>query len=116
MVTLIQRQAAPFSYINGASHSGLSGQGHIDVQGLIGVSVNLTTTPGRIGSVDGDPDTLFDVGWINLGTGDGSGRRLFVSSDPWVYFPNSAALITRVGYTFQPDVVATITELIREPS
>lgn len=113
-ITLIQRQSVPFAYINGPVHAGLSGQGTITTSGLLGVSVDLTTTPGRVGSIDGAPDTLFDVGWLNFGNAGGSGRRIFVTSDPFVYFPQSAGMLTKIGYTFPADVVATITELRRE--
>lgn len=114
LVTLLQRQLAPFATVHGAAHTGLSGAGQIAVSGLIGVAVDLTTTPGRVGLVAGDPDTVFDVGWINVGTADGWGPRHFITSDPFVLTPVSGD-VTLIGYSLPADVVATITELVREP-
>jgi hypothetical protein len=114
LVTLIQRQLAPFGTVHGASHTGLTGAGQLSVTGLIGVAVDLTTTPGRVGLVAGDPDTVFDVGWINVGTADGWGPRHFITSDPFVLSPVSGD-VTLIGYSLPADVVATITELVREP-
>lgn len=113
MVTLIQRQIVPFASIHGTSHTGLSGTGQFSVQGLIGLAVDLTTTPARVGSVAGTPDQLFDVGWVNVGTADGWGPRQFIGSDPFILSP-VAGDVTKVGYSLPADVVATITEIVRE--
>ena len=113
MVTLIQRQAVPFAYIYGPSHSSLSGNGAIAVFGLLGVKVDVTAAPGRLGQTDGDPVTLWDAGWINLGTADGFGPRQFITSDPLVLLPVSSA-VTIIGYSIPDDVTVTITELWRE--
>jgi hypothetical protein len=113
-VTLIQRQLAPFSYVTGAAHTGLSGTGQFAVQGLLGLSVNITTTPARLGLTIGDPNTLWDAGWINVGTADGWGPRSFITSDPFILKPVSGD-VTLVGYSIPSDVVVTITELVREP-
>jgi hypothetical protein len=112
-VTLLQRQIAPFGYIAGASHAGLSGNGVLTVAGIIGIKVDLTTLPGRLGDTLGDPVTLWDAGWINLGTADGFGPRQFIASDPFLVFPVSGA-VTQVGYSIPADVACTITELVRE--
>jgi len=47
MVTLIQRQAAPFGYVPGAIHAGLTGTGVIAIQGLIGCK-SVTTLPTQL--------------------------------------------------------------------
>jgi hypothetical protein len=114
MVTLIQRQAAPFAYIPGATHTGLSGTGQLTVSALLGVKVDLTTTPARLGEIAGDPVSIWEAGWINIGTADGFGPRLFISSDPMIVLPVSGAA-TLIGYSIPDDVVVTITELVREP-
>lgn len=113
-VTLIQRQAAAFAYVPGAAHSGLSGNGTITVSGLIGLKIDLTTTPSRLGTVLGDPIALWDAGWVNLGTTDGFGPRQFITSDPTIILPVSGA-VTVIGYSIPSDCTVTITELIREP-
>ena len=96
------------------AYSGLSGNGQFAISGLLGVSVALTTVPGRIGLVAGDPDTIFDAGWVTLGTADGWGPRQFITSNPFILRP-IAGDMTLLGYSIPADVVATITELTREP-
>jgi len=113
-VTLIQRQTAPFAYISGSVHAGLTGTGTVSVQGILGVLLNVSI-PGRAGAVAGTPETRFDVGWINFGTADGFGDRKFIQSDSQVVFPTVNGLWTLVGYSLLPGVTMTITDLVREP-
>ena len=114
LVTVIQRQIAPFAYVPGAAHSGLSGTGSFAVSGILGLAVDITTAPARLGTIFGDPDQVFGAGWINVGTADGWGPREFISSDPFLLRPVPGD-ITLVGYSIPADVTVTITELIREP-
>lgn len=114
-IDLMQRQAVPFAYVSGATHGGLSGDGEFAVQGLIGVRVLVDETGHGAGAEAGDPDTLFDVGWINWGNPDGWKRREFIGSSPMVSLPTVAGQYTRIGYSLRPGAVVTITELVREP-
>lgn len=113
MVTLTQRQLAPFAYIHGEVDAGLSGNGSIGCFGILGVKVDITTAPSRLGLTGGDPVTVWDAGWINIGTPDGFGPRQFITSDPFVIMPVSAAA-TVIGYSIPDDVVVTITQLVME--
>jgi hypothetical protein len=115
LVTVTQRQLAPFAYVLGTAHAGLSGNGQFAVQGLLGLKVAVTTVPGRIGIVIGDPNTLFGLGWISVGDANGFGDRMFIDSNPDVMLPPDMSSMTLVGYSIPPDVVVTITELVREP-
>jgi hypothetical protein len=114
MTTLLQRQLAPFSTIHGAVHSGLSGNGSFAVQGILGLSVTVAAAPARLGVAVGMPDTLWDAGWINLGTADGYGPRMFITSDPFLIQPVPGN-VTVVGYSIPDDVTIDVTEIIREP-
>lgn len=114
LTTIIQRQAVPFSYIFGTAHSGLSGEGHIDVQGLLGVKVQLDTYGTGVGVESGDPDEFFEAGWITWGNADGSTKREWITHSPFVSLPSVAGQYTRLGYTLGQGVTATITELVRE--
>lgn len=114
LVTLIQRQAAPFAYAIGAVHSGLSGEGHFAVQGLLGVKVQLDSFSSYTGSEAADPDVFFEAGWINWSNPDGAHKREFISASPFVSLPPLAGQYTRVSYTLPTGVSATITELVRE--
>lgn len=114
LVTLIQRQSVPFAYVPGTRHVGLVGSGQIAVQGLIGISVILTTVPAYLGNIAGDPPELFDVGYVTMGTADGFTRSCRIDHNPTLIFPVSAA-VTTIGYTLEPNVVADVLELVREP-
>lgn len=115
LVTLVQREAVPFAYIRSTVHSGLTGHGEIAVQGLIGCIVQLTSYGSAVGSVDGDPATFFDAGWFNWGNADGFLPREHIKASPQVSFPAAAGQYTRIGYSLQPGVTASLTELVREP-
>lgn len=114
LVTLIQRQQVPFSYVDGTVHSGLTGSGHVDVQGLIGARLLLTDFGSNTGSIDGDPDTFSNAGWINWSNPDGAMRREFITCSPMVTLPPLAGQFTQIGYTLEPGVELQITELVRE--
>lgn len=114
LVTLIQRQVAPFAAIDSGVHSGLTGEGSISVQGLIGCRVDLTTIPGYTGLQAGDTDAIFDAGWINWATEDATRPREFLVTSVMISTPPLAGLYTRISYSLNPGVVATITEMRRE--
>jgi hypothetical protein len=114
LLTLVQRQGVPFGYVPGTVHAGLSAAGDFTVADLIGLAVDITTRPATYPSFGGDPDTYHNLGKISVGTGDGWERSWWATHDPYLILPISGA-ITKVGYTFPSGIVATITELVREP-
>jgi hypothetical protein len=115
LVTLLQRQVAPFAYVPGVLHSALTGHGELSVQGLLGVKVTPTTVPPGVGVDLGDPDTLWLESWINWGNPDGWHEREFLRSSPHVSLPALAGQYTKLGYTLRPGLVVDILELKREP-
>lgn len=114
MVTLIQRQKAPFAYVPGTRHNGLTDKGQLGIQGLIGVSVILSALPAYLGNLAGDPAELFDVGWVTLGTADGWHRSVRLDHSPTLIMPIEGSE-TLVGWTLSPGVVVDLLELKREP-
>ena len=116
LVTLIQRQGVPFGSIPGDVHSGLSGNNHFAVSTpMLGVQVDVTTLPASLGIESGDPQRHFDVGYVSLGNEDEWFGTRRVTNLGNIWQPRWAGMVTRVGYSFHPGVVATITELVREP-
>jgi len=115
ITTLIQRQAAPFGYVVGAAHAGLSGNGTIALSDLIGVQVDVTTLPASYGRATGEPDEFFELGFLTWGTADGYRSSTRLEHAQQVLFPPLAGVFTVLGYTLAPGVVATVTELVREP-
>lgn len=114
LVTLIQRQDVAFAYTPRAIWAGLTGFGEITVQGLVGYKVELTVVPEYLGHLIGDPPRIFDAGWTAVGTSDGWGTATEITANPKIVFPDEMGLVTRIGYSFAPNIVATITELVRE--
>lgn len=116
LVTIMQRQSAPFGYLAGAVHSGLTGQDSFAVTGLIGVAVSLTTVPSpMIGMSDDNPDVLWRAGSITWQAGDGSRHREWIERVEHLSLPTLAGVYTSIAFALAPGVVATITELEREP-
>ncbi len=115
MVTLIQRQSAPFSYIASTAHTAISGTGSIAIQGLIGAKVDVTTLPSSYGSAGSSPAELFDLGFLTFGTPDGWPSSYRLDHDPMLMFPRSCGLYTTLDYDLATGIVVTITELLREP-
>lgn len=115
LVTLIQRQAAPFGYVPGASHAGLTGTGQISVSDLLGVAIEITTQPSSYGVSAGHPDMVFNLGFVTFGTADGWEDSRRIDHDGKILLPLAAGLYTLVGYTLRPGVEITLTELLREP-
>jgi len=115
LLQLVQRQAVPFGYVTGTCHAGLTGAGELSVSDILGLSVSFSGGDSTIGEEAGHPTTLFQVGWINVGDAAGwrSGER--IHSNPWVYLPDLAGEITKIGYSLNPLITAEICELIREP-
>jgi hypothetical protein len=113
MVTLLQRQLAPFAHILGESNA-VTGRGTIGVQGLLGVKVDLTSIPDSYGVAVGSPDAHFDVGWLSISTADGllDQHRITAALETW--FPRSMSDATILGYSLAPGVTATITSVVRE--
>jgi hypothetical protein len=114
-VNLIQRQIVPFAYVTGTVHTALSGAGTLSVQGLLGAKIDITTLPASLGSAGTSPVELFDAGWITWGTADGYPHSVRVEHDPQLSLPVRCSAFTSLAYDFHPGVVATITELKREP-
>lgn len=114
-LTLIQRQAVPFSYVDGAAHTGLTGNGEISLQGVIGARIDITTVPARAGQTSGHPTEHYDLGWIAWGDATGFGPRELLHHEEQLSLPARASVYTRLGYSLAPDVVIDVQELEREP-
>lgn len=115
LLTLVQRQVAPFSYVSSTVHPNLVGQGEIAVSGVLGIKITPGTLPGPIGQQLGDPTELWGAGWYSWGNVDGFSNREFLTHAPQVSLPDLAGQYTRVGFSLPPGLAVTITELVRSP-
>jgi len=114
-VTLIQRQAAAFGYIASTVHTGLTGAGFINVSGLLGVEVAVTTDSATLGVEGTAPGELFDRGWITFATADGALHSTKLEHVHQLIAPCNAGIYTIVYYDLNPLITISITELVREP-
>lgn len=114
LVTLLQRQLAPFAYVPGAVHTGLSGNGVLSVQGLLGAKIHITTDPTTLGVEGTSPPILFDRGFITWGTADGYPQSERLERTSQLSLPARASAFTDLAYDLHPGVIVTITELVRE--
>ena len=115
LVTLMQRQLVPFAYVSSTTHPGLTGQGTIAIQGLLGLRIQLTTYPVPVQNEASTPTFLFSLGWVSLSDANGFIDETRAHAANQVWFSRIASDATLIGYSFPAGVVATITELQREP-
>lgn len=115
LVTVIQRQHVPQAYVNGATHSGLTGDGSIAVSQLLGVKLSPSTIPSHFGVEAGNPDELWLDSWITWGNVDGWTPREFLRHSPQISLPANAHLYSELGYSFAPGLVVDVQELEPEP-
>lgn len=113
-VTLLQRQMVPFAYIDGATHTGLTGAGTEAIQGLLGVRVNFTNLPTSLGRAGEDPEVIFDAGWIAIGDSSGWFEKVRIRTSPFQWLPRQMSTATLLGYELEGSVEVTLTELERE--
>jgi hypothetical protein len=115
-VDLIQRQAVPFAYLKGTARTGLTGSGSFAVSGILGLSVSLTSVPSGWGRSSDNPNRYIpSPGSVVATTADGAITPLWCNEPDSLLLDSIMGSVTTVKYGFKPGVVATITELRREP-
>lgn len=111
---LIQRQKVPFGYVPGVLHTGLTGAGTFDVQGILGLSIESTTIPPYLSATMAPVNSYFKLGEVAWGTADGFEPRRIITHNPHL-FTDIDGDVTQVAYLFESGVTANILELLREP-
>lgn len=116
-VDLLQRQVSPFAFIEGTTHTGLTGDGTVSILApIVGVRVDLVDAiEGTVGVSAGEPETLFNLGWIRWGDDAGWRDRTFIDTTSVVSTPYAAGAMTTIGYSLPAGVEIDIVELLREP-
>lgn len=107
-------QAEP-AYTWGTLYSNITGNGEIPVSGILGVFVSYATLPNRVGTEIGDPNYLFDIGFITFGTADAWMQRQTITANPWITLPLHMQNVSRVGYSIPPDITCSIRLLVPVP-
>jgi hypothetical protein len=107
--------SSPNSYAESTVHAGLSGNGRVTLsQSCLAVKVAITTDIASGGVDIGDPNYLFDRGYIVPITAEAP----IAGDSRLVYNPQLTPLpilTEQIGYSLHPGVVISITEIIRGP-
>jgi hypothetical protein len=115
LVTLLQRYRAPFAYIRGATHAGLSGSHTFDITRLLGFDITVQAVPDTQRDLYGNPPYLWNLGWLSVSDGGGMLQELRPTRAQQIWLPQQCQEATHLGYALTPGVVIDITELEAEP-
>jgi hypothetical protein len=95
-------------------HSALSGSNSFAIgSNTIGLKIELTTIPNRLGRAVENPTFYFDAGWVTSSAAEGNYRSTRIVHTPQLVLLEP--LVDTVHYTIPSDVVVKITELTRGP-
>lgn len=114
LVTLLQRYKAPFAYILGVRHSGLSGEGSSALPRTVGLRIEVTDRGARFED-RGNPNYVWDLGWLALLDANGMIEEKRLTRDVQVWLPEHATDATAFTWSLLPDVTIAVTELYAEP-
>lgn len=103
------------SYADATTHTGLTGNGTLTlVDSPLAVTVNITTDNATLGVDSGDPNFLFNRGYIVPIVNSAPIRReVRLVYNPQMY--ELPALTEQLGYSLHPGITVAITELVRGP-
>jgi len=107
--------AAPPAFITlGFANTGRTGTGSLALNtDALGVRITLTTIPGYLGVEAGNPNVLFDAGWINWSRSGAVRHREWITAAVWESFFGWPVTADHINYSLRPGVVATIQQLER---
>ena len=116
-VELLQRQVAPFAFIEGTAHNGLTGEGEITfTTTIVGIRLQVVDSlEGTVSVYAGHPETLFNLGWFRWGNGASWRDRQFIDAETILSTPYAASSCTKLAYSLPPGTEVDVVELWREP-
>jgi hypothetical protein len=114
LVTLIQRYHVPFAYVRGATHSAQTGRGSFQIPRSIGIDVEITAHTQTRPPLEGNPNYIWDQGWMSIMTGDGMIQEKRISQTNLIWQPPLMQEATVFGFELNPGTVANFTELYAE--
>jgi hypothetical protein len=106
--TTVVTTPVPLAYKIGATHN-LSGSGSFAVSNLVGLRLQITSTPTHI--LPGTPAYLWDQGWMSVTDGGAMLQEKRITRANAEWFPAEMTLATLFGYYLNPGVTGTMTEL-----
>lgn len=113
--TLMQRYRLPMAVTKGAVHSGLTQSGAFAISRLVGVQVEITARDTNRLQMPGQPNYLWDMGWISMSDQGAMLQEQRLTRDRQTWIPEQGALATVFGYYLTPGTQISVTELEAEP-
>jgi hypothetical protein len=102
------------AYTDGAVHQ-LAGTGVVTIAAPIGVRWHVSTRPTWLGSRPGQPLSIEGMGRFAFGDASSFGNDVQLTHVDQLVYPLVGG-VTRMGYTLENGVAATLTELVEVPS
>jgi hypothetical protein len=115
LVTLLQRWSKPFAYVQGAEHAGLTGEGSIVIDRVLGMRVYVVQPPPDKPVLPGNPPYLWDVGWMAIANSDGMIEEKRITRSGFDWFPHDMPLASTFQWALNTGVVLTVVEMRAEP-
>jgi hypothetical protein len=101
------------AYTDGAVHQ-LAGTGVVSIAAPIGVRWHVTARPSYLGSRPGQPLSIEGMGRFAFGDASSFGNDVQLTHVDQLVYPLVGG-VTRMGYTLENGVAATLTELVQVP-
>jgi hypothetical protein len=114
LVTLLQRYGLPFAQVPGAFHNGLTGESGFSISRLIGFQVDIAARPTTGPVLPGNPDYLWDMGWMAISDSNGLIEEKRITRDLFTWLPRSCQTATAFTYFLFPGVSINVRELQAE--
>jgi hypothetical protein len=115
LTTLLQRYSLPFGVIPGQFHIGVTGEGSIFVNRLIGLEYDVAQMPSSVKVVPGVTPYIRDLGWVGFTLPSGAVVEHRVTRQQELWMPDEAQLATQLGWSLTPGTSINIRELQAEP-
>lgn len=115
LVTLLQRYGLPFAYNRGVTHLNLPATGSFAVSRLVGMEVDITTVPTPLRTLEGQPEYIWDLGWMSVMDGNGFIEEKRITRGRQIWMPKLMQEALTFGWFFKDGVSGTFTELEAEP-
>lgn len=114
LLTTVQRYKVPFAYVQGATHSAVSGTGATPISRLVGVQMVVTAQPATKRTSLGNPSYIYDLGWVSVSDANGMIEEKRLTRTNLLWFPELAPVASSFNYFLQSGVTINWTELQAE--
>lgn len=102
----------PAAYTSGTVHEGLTGEGRFLLGEVVGFKVEVTERPGAGLVLTGQPQYLWNMGWMSTLAGDALLEEKRVTREGYFWFPCSVHLATEFTWSLREFTEIRVTELL----